>query len=80
MVENKPDPRKGDWYHGWQKPMSLAEKLIRHSTKKGDSVVDPFVGTGTFLLAASKLGRIGIGADISMENLKIAESRGCRIK
>jgi hypothetical protein len=35
-----------------------------------------FVENGTFLLAASKLGRIGVGADISMENLKIAESRG----
>ncbi|GHV84092.1 hypothetical protein AGMMS50212_14320 [Spirochaetia bacterium] len=78
--EDKPDPRRGNWYHGWQKPMSLAEKFIRHSTKKGDLVVDPFVGTGTFVLAASKLGRVGIGADISAENLKIAESRGCQIK
>ncbi|GHU02988.1 hypothetical protein FACS1894147_06150 [Spirochaetia bacterium] len=79
MEENKPDPRRGDFYHEWQKPMSLAEKFIRHSTKKGDLVIDPFVCTGTFVLAASKLGRIGIGADIAMENLKIAESRGCRI-
>ncbi|GHT71506.1 hypothetical protein FACS1894110_24710 [Spirochaetia bacterium] len=75
----KPDPRWGTWYHGWQKPMTLAEKFIRHSTQRGDLVIDPFVGTGTFVLAASKLGRIGIGADISMENLKLAESRGCRL-
>jgi DNA modification methylase len=75
----KPDPRWGTWYHGWQKPMSLAEKFIRHSTQKGDLVVDPFIGTGTFVLAASKLGRNGVGADISTENLYIAKNRGCQI-
>jgi hypothetical protein len=75
----RPDVRWGTWFDGWQKPMSLAEKFIRHSTKKGDLVVDPFVGTGTFVLAASKLGRNGIGSDIDEEHLKIAESRGCKL-
>jgi site-specific DNA-methyltransferase (adenine-specific) len=59
--------------------MSLAEKFIRHSTKKGDLVIDPFVGTGTFVLAASKLGRIGLGADINKDHIKIAQERGCQL-
>jgi DNA modification methylase len=74
---NAPDGRLGDRYHAWQKPMQLAERLIRHSTKAGDSVIDPFACTGSFLLAASTLGRIAKGCDISAENISIAKSRGC---
>jgi DNA modification methylase len=75
---NAPDGRVGDRFHAWQKPMSLAEMYVRHSTKKGDLVVDPFCCTGTFLLAAAKLGRVALGADNNEENLKIALDRGCR--
>jgi hypothetical protein len=73
-----PDGRLGDRYHAWQKPISLAERLVRHSTRLGAVVADPFACTGTFLLAASKLGRIGIGCDISEEHIAIALERGCR--
>jgi len=74
---NAPDGRQGDRYHTWQKPISLAEQLIRHSTKSGDRVIDPFACTGTFLLAAASLGRIAAGCDISSENIAIAIERGC---
>lgn len=74
---NAPDGRLGDRYHAWQKPDELAERLVRHSTKPGDLVVDPFACTGTFLLAAAKLGRKATGCDISEENLAIAIERGC---
>lgn len=77
---NAPDGRLGDRYHAWQKPSELAERLVRHSTKPGDLVVDPFACTGTFLLAAAKLGRQAIGCDISAENLTIAEQRGCLLE
>lgn len=75
---NAPDGRRGDRWHAWQKPDLLAERLIRHSTQKGDRVIDPFAGTGTFLLAAAKLGRDAVGCDVSEENLAIAVERGCR--
>jgi len=75
---NAPDGRLGDRYHAWQKPDALAERLVRHATKSGDLVVDPFTCTGAFLIAATKLGRRAVGSDISEENLKIAISRGCR--
>lgn len=76
---NAPDGRLGDRLHTWQKPDELAMRLIKHSTKEGDTVLDCFACTGTFLLAAAKLGRKTIGCDISAENLEIAKQRGCVI-
>lgn len=74
-----PDGRAGGRYHAWQKPDTLAEQLIRHATRPGDVVYDIFSGTGTFLLAAQRLGRIGLGCDRSEEMLAIAKKRGCFI-
>ena len=77
MEMNAPDGRLGNRFHAWQKPLELAERLIRHSTKPGDTLLDPFCCTGTFLLAAAKLGRIGKGAEINPANAAIAIERGC---
>jgi DNA modification methylase len=76
---NAPDGRLGNRLHTWQKPDELANRLIRHGSKKGDLVVDCFACTGTFLIAAAKFDRIAKGCDISEENLKIAKQRGCTI-
>ncbi len=76
---NAPDGRIGDRYHAWQKPIEIAERFIRHSTRQRETVFDPFACTGTFLLAASKLGRNGYGFEINPENAEIARSRGVRI-
>jgi len=75
---NAPDGRSGKRYHTWQKPDELAERLIRHSTREGDLVLDPFVGTGTFVLMAAKFGRVARGCDIDHEMLLIAKERGCQ--
>ncbi|MCL2348255.1 MAG: hypothetical protein FWC50_08330 [Planctomycetaceae bacterium] len=77
MEMNAPDGRLGNRYHAWQKPMELAERLIRHSTKPGNVVYDPFACTGTFLLAAAKLGRVACGAEIDSNHATIAIERGC---
>lgn len=74
-----PDGRQGNRLHKWQKPDELARRLIRHSTKKGDLVVDCFSCTGTFLIEASRLGRIATGCEISKENAEIAKQRGCDV-
>jgi DNA modification methylase/ParB-like chromosome segregation protein Spo0J len=76
---NAPDGRQGDRYHTWQKPLELGLRLIRHSTKENDFIFDPFSCTGTFAIAAAKLNRNATGCDISEDNLKIAESRGCNV-
>jgi len=76
---NAPDGRQGDRYHAWQKPMEIAERFIRHSTKQGMTVFDPFACTGTFLLAAAKLQRIAYGFEIDQNNADIAVKRGCTL-
>ncbi|MCX7934980.1 MAG: site-specific DNA-methyltransferase [Planctomycetota bacterium] len=58
-----PDGRHGNRIHPWQKPDALAERLILHATNPGDLVLDPFCGSGTFVYAAARLGRIGRGCD-----------------
>lgn len=51
------------------------EKLVSLFTKKGMTVLDPFVGSGTTLLAANKLGRHAIGIDLNPEYKKLSDRR-----
>ncbi|MEM6331908.1 MAG: DNA modification methylase [Planctomycetota bacterium] len=50
--------------HPTQKPLELAERAIQHTTKRGDLVFDPFLGSGTTLIAAARLGRESVGLEI----------------
>lgn len=47
--------------HTTQKPVALMEALIRDFTNPGELICDPFAGSGTTLLAATRLGRRSIG-------------------
>jgi DNA modification methylase len=77
--DNAPDGRQGNRLHEWQKSDDLAMRLIRHTTIPNNIVIDPFTCTGTFLIAANTLGRVGKGCDINQKNLDIAISRGCKL-
>lgn len=76
---NAPDGRLGDRFHTWQKPDELANRLVRHASKEGDTVLDVFACTGTFLIAAAKAKRHAIGCEINEVNIEIAKNRGCKI-
>lgn len=48
-----------------QKPEALLERIISASSKEGDTILDPFCGCGTALVAAHRLKRRWIGIDIT---------------
>lgn len=56
-------------------PKELAERLIRMFSFVGDTVLDPFLGTGTTTVAAAKWGRNSIGFEVDSHYLKLAENR-----
>ncbi|MBQ0081225.1 MAG: site-specific DNA-methyltransferase [Alistipes sp.] len=53
--------------HPTQKPEKLYAKLILASSKQGDRIFDPFMGSGTSAVVAEKLGRRFLGVEISKE-------------
>ncbi len=53
--------------HPTQKPEKLYAKLILASTKPGDKIFDPFLGSGTAAVVAQKLGRNYCGVEINTE-------------
>jgi DNA modification methylase len=48
-----------------QKPLALLERILQASSNEGDTVLDPFCGCGTAIVAAQKLNRRWIGIDIT---------------
>ena len=61
--------------HPTQKPLGLIKRLILNSTNPGDTIFDPFMGSGTTGVACMQTGRNFIGCEISPEYFAIAEKR-----
>lgn len=58
-----------------QKPILLLERIISLVTLAGDSVLDPFCGSGTALVAAELLGRNSLGVDMADDAVQLARQR-----
>jgi DNA modification methylase len=56
-------PQKSD-LHPTTKPLELVAKLLMNSSQKGEDLFDPFLGSGTTLVACEQTGRIGYGMEI----------------
>jgi len=61
--------------HPCQFPVELVERLVLSMTEKGDWVLDPFLGTGTTIIAAVRHDRRGVGAEIFPEYVALARDR-----
>jgi DNA modification methylase len=73
---HRPEPR-GDRKirHPASFPESLVKEFISFFTKRGELVVDPFLGTGSTLVAALETGRSGVGFEIVKKYAEIARDR-----
>ncbi|MFX1565173.1 MAG: DNA methyltransferase [Promethearchaeota archaeon] len=56
-------------------PQRLVERLLKIYTKPGDTILDPFMGTGSTLVAAQQLGCQAIGFEISPSYIQLAQKR-----
>lgn len=61
--------------HGAEFPLALAGRCIALTSRTGDLVLDPFVGSGTTAIAAAELERRCLGYDISEKYIDVAERR-----
>lgn len=61
--------------HPCQFPVELVERFVLSLTDENDAVFDPFLGSGTSVVAALRQGRRGFGAELAPDYIAIARSR-----
>ena len=59
----------------WQKPERLVQRIVEAVTEEGDTVFDPFAGSGTTIAICARLGRNSVGCEINKEIWKVATKR-----
>lgn len=69
----------GGRVHTTQKPIKIARILISYLSNKGDTILDPFCGSGWANIAAKKLGRNSIGYDIREKCINDTNERLSRV-
>lgn len=72
FVHNPPPRRKDVLQHPAKFPETLAQEFIEFFTKKGQTVLDPMMGTGSALVACLRSGRSGIGIELNPKYARIA--------
>lgn len=66
---------KKEWDHPTIKPLDITEKIIRNSSREGQTVLDPFMGSGTTGVACKNLNRKFIGIELDETYFKTAQRR-----
>ncbi|MEK6860665.1 MAG: DNA methyltransferase [Nanoarchaeota archaeon] len=61
--------------HPHEKPVDLIMKLIQHSTKEGDTVLDPFCGSGSICEASKLLKRNWVGIELEEKYVEMSKRR-----
>lgn len=66
VISSKAHPQHYMLHKYWgRKPHNLVQEYIKLFTKKGDTVLDPFMGSGGVVIESNKMSRIGIGVDLN---------------
>ncbi|URC15537.1 DNA-methylase [Octadecabacter Antarctic DB virus 2] len=69
------DVKKTGINHPTVKPEFIMNKFLINSSERGETILDPFMGSGTTLVACAKLGRKGIGIELDPDYFEIACKR-----
>lgn len=64
-----------DTVHGTQKPVECMRRPMQNNSGPGDPIYDPFLGSGTTLIAAESVGRICLGAELNPAYVDVAVRR-----
>ncbi|MBP7693794.1 MAG: site-specific DNA-methyltransferase [Anaerolineales bacterium] len=73
FIHNPPPRRKDVLTHPAKFPETLAQEFIEFFTKRGQTVLDPMMGTGSALVAALRAGRQGVGIELNPKYFQIAQ-------
>jgi len=71
MIKQKPEKR----FHPTQKPLALMLWVVENYTAESDTILDPFMGSGTTGVACAQLKRKFIGIELAPDYFEIAEKR-----
>lgn len=69
------ETEQGKHWHPTQKPVALMRWILEKWTQRGDTVLDPYCGSGPVLQAAKEVGRIATGIEIEEKYCEIAAKR-----
>lgn len=72
-AKNSNDTAKAN--HHWGQDFAAFEQIVERLTNPGQTVVDPFMGAGTTLIAAHSIGRNVIGCDVEKQHVERAKER-----
>lgn len=72
-INGKEGQRKN--LHKWEQDLDWCEYYIKKLTKENDTVLDPYMGSGTVAVACQKLNRRFIGSDIDENSFNITKKR-----
>ena len=70
-----PHPIVQDDAHPTVKPLPVIERLLKNCSAHGDTILDPFMGSGTTLVACQRMGRHGTGIELDPDYFDIACKR-----
>jgi site-specific DNA-methyltransferase (adenine-specific) len=75
VIPTPPSREKRYGKHPTQKPLELLERIVLASTQPNNSILDPFMGSGTTGIAALKHGRRFVGIEREKDYFDLAEKR-----